>query len=200
MNGFDGVAGSIAALAMARLNVDMERAAVEMVEPRDQERFLVIGFGAGAGLELLLDAVAPASVVGIDPSLTMVKAARRRLGHHPRHSNVELLQVPVVDLPAGRTFDAAIAVNCEQFWAPHRDSLEAVAHTLRSGGRLVTLTHQWAIEKRHRLAEWKALVQADLAAAGFDIPTWSEARYRSGPAVGYKARRTGPAELGFGYG
>jgi arsenite methyltransferase len=188
MTGFDGVAGGFAARAMARLNADMEQAALGMVEPRDNESFLVIGFGPGVGLELLLDAVTPAAVLGVDPSQAMVKAARRRLARHRLRSSVELLQAPATDIPAARTFDAAIAVNCEQFWDPHRDSLEAIANALRPGGRLVTVTHQWAIEKRHSLPDWKALVQADLAGTGLGAPTWSEDRYRSGPAIAYLAR------------
>lgn len=190
MSEFDGVTGAMAARAMARLNADMEQAAVALVQPCDQERFLVIGFGAGVGMEQLLDAVAPASVLGVDPSRAMVKAARRRLAGHPRGNTVALLQVPAAEIPPGGSFDAAIAVNCEQFWDPHRDALEAVALALRPGGRLITLTHRWAIEKRQSLADWKARVQADLADSGLDAPTWTEARYRSGPAVGYLARRT----------
>lgn len=188
MTGFDGVTGGIAARAMARLNADMEQAALGMVEPRDNERFLVIGFGPGVGLELLLVAVTPAAVLGVDPSRAMVKAARRRLAHHRLRSSVELLQAPATNVPATRIFDAAIAVNCEQFWDPHRDSLEAIANALRPGGRLVTVTHQWAIEKRHSLPDWKALVHADLASTGLGAPTWSEDRYRSGPAIAYLAQ------------
>ena len=115
----------------------------------------------------------------------------RRLARHRLRSSVELLQAPAAGIPAARTFDAAIAVNCEQFWDPHRDSLEAIASALRPGDRLVTVTHQWAIEKRHSLPDWKALVQADLAGAGLGAPTWSEDRYRSGPAIAYLAQQPG---------
>jgi len=188
MTGFDGVTGGVAARVMARLNADMEQAALAMVKPRDNESFLVIGFGPGMGLELLLDAVTPAAVLGVDPSRVMVKAARRRLARHRLGSSVELLRAPAADIPAARTFDAAIAVNCEQFWDPHRESLEAIASALRPRGRLVTVTHQWAIEKRHSLSDWKALVQADLAGAGLGAPAWSEDRYRSGPGIAYLAR------------
>jgi hypothetical protein len=68
MRGFDGIGGTIAARVMAAMNVDMERAALAMLEPHDGERFLVVGFGPGLGLVALLDAVTPASLLGIDPS------------------------------------------------------------------------------------------------------------------------------------
>ncbi len=180
---------------MARLNADMEQAALRMVEPRDDESFLVIGFGPGVGLELLLDAVTPASVLGVDPSRAMVHAARRRLARHRLRNSVELLQAPAADVPAATTFDAAIAVNCEQFWDPHRTSLQAIADALRPGGRLVTVTHQWAIEKRHSLQAWKTLVRADLADAHLGPPTWSEGRYQSGPAIAYLAHLHGQRKV-----
>lgn len=189
MTGFDGITGALAARLMATLNADMERAALRLVEPLDGERFLVVGFGPGVGLELLLDAAAPASVLGLDPSAAMLQAARRRIARHPRRgASIELRRGRAADLMAEGTFDAAIAVNCEQFFDPHARSIRAIAGALRPGGRLASLTHRWAIERRHPVREWKALVEADLTDAGLGAPVWIEDRFRSGPALGYLAR------------
>jgi SAM-dependent methyltransferase len=189
MRGFDGIGGTIAAQVMAAMNVDMERAALAVLEPHDGERFLVVGFGPGLGLVALLDAVTPASLLGIDPSGAMVSAARRRLARHPRAGLTQLLAVTAAGIPASAAFDAAVAVNNEQLWDPHLSSLEAIAGALRPGGRLVTLTHQWAITKRATLADWKAMTEADLAVTGLASPTWTESRFRSGPALGYLTRK-----------
>jgi SAM-dependent methyltransferase len=189
MGGFDGIGGTIAARVMAAMNVDMERAALALLEPHDGERFLVVGFGPGLGLAALLDAVIPASLLGIDPSRTMVRAARRRLARHPRASLAQLLAVTAAGIPDRATFDAAIAVNNEQLWDPHLSSLGAIARALRPGGRLVTLTHQWAITKRATLAGWTAMIEADLAVSGLAPPTWTESRFRSGSALAYRTRK-----------
>jgi hypothetical protein len=52
--GFDGVAGRVAARVMARLNADMERAALDALDPRPGDRVLVVGFGPGVGVTELL--------------------------------------------------------------------------------------------------------------------------------------------------
>ncbi len=77
--GFDGVTGRVAAAVMARRNRDMEEAALQLLAPRRGERILVIGFGPGVGIEMLVARCEPASVIGVDPSPVMVAAARRRL-------------------------------------------------------------------------------------------------------------------------
>lgn len=187
MTGFDGISGAVAGRVMASMNADMERAALVMAEPTDGERFLVIGFGSGVGLVELLDTVTVSSVLAVDPSAAMVRQARRRLSGHPRGDAVQLLTVAAAALPGVAQFDAAIAVNCHQLWEPHLESVQAISKSLRAGGRLITLTHQWAITRHHGLERWKALVERDLHAAGFGPPEWSEATYRSGPALGMRA-------------
>lgn len=188
---FDGIGGIVGAWLMARMNVDMEKAAIAMTEPRDGERFVVVGFGPGIGLLALLDAVTPSCVVALDPSGAMVRAARRRLSRHGRAGDVQLVKAPATGAPASRDFDAVVAVNTQQFWDPHRDSVRSISDALRAGGRLVTLTHRWAIAKHHAtIVEWKVLVEADLEASGFDPPEWSEARYRSGAALGLRAYKS----------
>jgi arsenite methyltransferase len=179
--GFDGPAGRVAAVVMARMNRDMEEAALDVLDPRDGERILVIGFGPGVGIELLLERCAPASVTGVDPSPVMVAAARRRIARCPTNEVVTLLASSAADLaPEHRTFDAAVAVNSHQLWHPHDATTHTVASALRSRGRLVTVTHDWAIEKIAPRAQRRALVGDDLVAAGFEEPTWSTSRYRSG--------------------
>ena len=77
--GFDGLTGRIAAHVMARVNADMEQAALDALEPRPGDRVLVVGFGPSVGIAELLRRVPDARVVGIDPSAVMVRAATRRL-------------------------------------------------------------------------------------------------------------------------
>ena len=183
--GFDGVTGRVAAAVMARRNRDMEEAALDLLAPRGGERFLVIGFGPGVGIEMLMARCEPASVTGVDPSPVMVAAARRRLAryvaHHPAASSVTLLASTLDALAPGEPpFHAAVAVNSHQLWEPHDVSVAVLASVLEEGGRLVTVTHDWAIERHHPLEQWQHRVGADLTAAGFDEPTWDRRRYRSG--------------------
>lgn len=80
---------------MARLNADMERAALDTLDPQPRDRVLVVGFGPGVGLAELLRRVPDATVLGIDPSAVMVRAATRRL---PTGAVVEMRATPLETL------------------------------------------------------------------------------------------------------
>jgi len=178
--GFDGVTGRVAARIMARLNADMERAGLDALDPQPGDRVLVIGFGPGVGIAELLRRV-PDATVGIDPSTAMVRAATRRL---PAGAPVEPLAEPLEALEAtGPPFDRAVAVNCHQCFAPHDVALARLRGVLVAGGRFVSLTHDWAIEKRQPLPAWRRGVERDAATAGFSAPAWSAGGYRSGAAT-----------------
>ncbi len=98
---FDGLSGEVAARVMARVNADMERAAVALAQLADGDRILVIGCGPGVGVVGILDAVVPAAgVLAIDPSAVMVRAAKRRAGRHGRGQLVQFEQISA--LPSSR--------------------------------------------------------------------------------------------------
>lgn len=178
--GFDGLAGRVAARVMARVNADMERAALDALDPQPGDGVPVVGFGPGVGLAELLRRVPDATIVGIDPSAVMVRAAARRL---PAGAPVELVAEPLEALAPGcGPFDRAVAVNCHQCFEPGV-ALTHLRRVLVAGGRFVSLTHDWAIEKRQPLPAWRDLVARDAATAGFGAPVWSTGHYRSGGAT-----------------
>ena len=188
---FDGVGGLLAAPIMAALNSDMERAAVKLAEPEDGARYLVLGFGGGVGITALLDVVEPEWVLAVDPSEAMHRAAAKRLSRHLRGGCVELRNATAAQIPPGVDADAAIAVNSHQLWQPHEESVVAISRGLRPGGRLITLTHQWAITNTMPLEAWKVRVHSDLVEAGFNPPSWTEASYRSGRGLALLASKGG---------
>ena len=180
---FDGLASRVAAPVMARMNADMERAAVELLRPAAGDRVLVVGFGPGVGVEELCRRATGVSVLGLDPSAAMGAAARRRLaGIGP--DRVELRRQTLEELePAPGSFNRAVAVNTHQLFEPHSRALAVLGAAVRPGGRFVSVTHDWAIERRLPLGAWRTLVEADAAAAGFRDLTWSNRAFRSGPAT-----------------
>jgi ubiquinone/menaquinone biosynthesis C-methylase UbiE len=182
--GFDGAGGRIAAAVMARLNADMERAAVAALEPDPDAVVLAVGFGPGVGVEALLPHLPDGRVVGIDPSSVMVEQARRRTRVAVAEGRVELAQCGADDIPWGdRSFDGVVAVNSVQLWEPFVASVHEVARVLRADGTLVTVTHEWAIAKRAPLPEWIEATVAVLQDAGFDGVTHRTDRFRSGSGL-----------------
>ncbi len=148
-NGFDGAAGRMVGPVMARMNRDMERAAVEELAPGPDASVLAVGFGPGVGIAELLPRLPHGVVGGVDPSATMVQQARRRNAGAIEHGQVLLERGTADSIPwPTSTFTGVVAVNSLQLWEPLDASVREVVRVLAPGGRLVTVTHVWAIVKR----------------------------------------------------
>ena len=195
---FEGMRGRVAAAVMARMNRDMEAAALDLLAPVDSERILVLGYGPGVGIEMLLQRCAPANVVAVDPSAAMAGVARRRLrgglgGRRGGQADGNPVSFVVGDVaaldPDAGPFDGVVAVNCHQLWAPLAASTAAVVARLAAAGRLVSLTHDWAIARVAPVDEWRHRASSALRTAGMGEMWWGEGRYRSGAGTWVVARR-----------
>jgi ubiquinone/menaquinone biosynthesis C-methylase UbiE len=146
---FEGATGRMAAAVMARLNRDMERAAIAELDPGEDDDVLAVGFGPGIGIQELAGRLARGYVAGIDPSPTMVELARRRNRRAVGTGQVALFaaSADAIPFPDG-AFRGVVAVNSMQLWRPLDASLREVARVLAPAGALVTVTHVWAIEKQ----------------------------------------------------
>ena len=172
---FDGPAGTVAAKVMARMNRGAEVAAVETLAPGPHDTVLAIGFGPGVGVELLAARLVGGRVVGVDPSGVMMREATRRNARFIDHGKVQLHRAGVQAIPVSdASCDGAIAVNSAQLWQPFADGVAEVARVLRPGARLVTLTHDWALEKQAgRVDAWLESARETLERHGFtEIEHW----------------------------
>ena len=177
---------------MARRNLDAEREAIDLLDPRPTDRVVAIGVGAGAGVELLARRVA--WVFAVDPSRVMVAETTNR-----NRVAIEAGRVVVARSTAARLgvadgdLDGAIAVNSIQMWEPLADSLAEVARVLRPGALLVTLTHDWAIERSsgRSVDGWLEHLEGLATAAGLGgLRSW-RAKAEGGRSVAVELARTG---------
>ena len=181
---FEGAAGRAAGAVMARLNRDMEHAAIGVLGPGDADSVLSIGFGPGVGLTELVARLRNGRAAGIDPSPAMVAQARRR-----NRSDIDAGRLVLAEAAAERipwpdgSFDGVLAVNSIQLWAPLPDGLREVARVLRPGGAFVALTHVWAIEKTCPVAEWVEATRALLEEVGMGPVSTRTDPYRSGAGL-----------------
>jgi ubiquinone/menaquinone biosynthesis C-methylase UbiE len=187
---FDGVAGEMTARVMAIVNADMERDAIDALAPRAADVALEVGFGPGVGIGLLAHRLVDGRVAGIDPSASMLRAARRRNRELIRQGRVELRLSGAHEMPFDDgSFDGAIAVNSLQLWVPLEKSCEELARVLRPGATFVALTHRWAVERNSSLDAWLERMREVMLARRFsEWRTWS-GKARSGATVGLAVRR-----------
>jgi ubiquinone/menaquinone biosynthesis C-methylase UbiE len=191
---FDGLTGRAVAKIMARSNRDTEREAIEVLDPMPDHVVVAIGCGPGVGIQLLVERLGHGRVVGIDPSAVMISEAWRRNQRWIDAGIVELIETTAGRLPVpGSSFDGAIAVNSMQLWEPLDDSIREVARSLRPGGRLVALTHDWAIMRStgREVDDW--FRWASTICAGHDLlgaRTW-RAKAEHGRSVVFTATKAG---------
>lgn len=190
---FDGAAGRLAGPLMARMNRDMELAAIDELAPARDATVLAVGFGPGVGVAELAKRLQDGVVGGVDPSAAMAKQARRRNLSAIENGQVTLERgtADAIPWPDG-TFTAALAVDSIQLWAPLDASIREVARVLTDGGPLVAITHVWAVEKQSPLEDWVRATSDLLAAAGFGTITRRTSPFRSGPGLLLRAEKRRP--------
>lgn len=187
---FDGPAGRVAGPLMARMNRDMELAAIDELAPAPDASVLAVGFGPGVGVAELSKRLPSGFVGGVDPSAAMVHQARRRNLSAVESGQVTLERSTADSMPwPDGTFTGALAVNCIQLWDPLDASVREVVRVLAPAGRLVSTTHVWAIEKRSPLEQWVSATEELLGEAGFDQIAHRIASFRSGKGLVLRAEK-----------
>jgi ubiquinone/menaquinone biosynthesis C-methylase UbiE len=187
---FEGTTGRVAGAVMARMNRDMEHGAIDQLNPAPDASVLSIGFGPGVGVAALARRVPQGRVAGIDPSATMVDQALRRNRLAVRSGQVTLVCAGAESIPwPDDTFFGVVAVNSIQLWDPLEAGVQEAARVLAPGGRLVTLTHAWAIEKHAPLEEWVASTTHLLISSGLVDVVRSTTAFRSGNGLLLRASK-----------
>lgn len=167
-----GSLGWLVGISMGLKNASRSRWVLGLLAAKPGEHILEIGFGSGADIARLLDAVAPTGIVsGIDASDVMVRMASRRNRRAVADGRARLERGSVPSLPFGEgSFDAVYSVNCAQFWPGLEAGLEAIGRVLRVGGRAAI-----AVQPKHRGASradserWLARLSNAAAETGLTV-------------------------------
>ena len=133
-----GLIGKYVSRWMNRSNVAIYHAALELVVKSNRGRFLEIGFGGGALLNMAVACGSFPKVSGIDASLDMVKLVQRNLHTHIRQGKLEVQYGDIADLPfAPSSFDAVVSLNTIYFWPSLKTGVSECIRILSNDGILV---------------------------------------------------------------
>lgn len=173
-----------------RLNVPINKLALDVLRLGANDRVLEIGFGGGDLIARMSRVVSLGHVSGVDFSSDAVEACTRRFRALIRAGRVDLHCADVGELPfADGTFTKACTVNTIYFWPDPLAAFRQIHRVLRECGTLVVCFNpRSTVEKnkvmQHRFTLYEAEeVTALLAAAGFRDVRFVFGRHRFGRCV-----------------
>jgi SAM-dependent methyltransferase len=123
--------------------------ATEMLAPRLGHRLVDVGCGTGDVLLMLASLVGPTgSVVGIEPSKTMLAEARRRAGE--RSMPIELRQGDATRLDLDdASFDGARCERVFQHLSAPEAAMAELVRVTKPRGRIVVIDTDWGMHAIH---------------------------------------------------
>lgn len=115
---------------------DVNRAVVELVDPRPGETVIDIGAGFGPGVAGVTRRGASAVAIEPTPNLRKVLDGRRRLTM--RRGHVEIVDGTAENLPlVDDSADAVMSVNTMHHWSDLGAGIAEIARVLAPGGRVI---------------------------------------------------------------
>jgi ubiquinone/menaquinone biosynthesis C-methylase UbiE len=131
----EGILGRLGGIVMAKMNQPCAAWAIGLLEIRENDRVLEIGFGPGAGIQLLAVAAPSRHVDGIDPSQEMLEQATARNAMAIARGQVALRIGSVERLPfEDNTFDQVLAINSMQLWPDSETGLAEIRRVMKVEG------------------------------------------------------------------
>ncbi len=128
----------VATRVFEKTNRDLRQFGLQIMDPRQDDRILEIGFGGGLFISDLMSRVDEGRVSGIDISRDMVNVASRRNRKWTERGNLDLQQASVDQIPyEDESFNVAYTANTIYFWPNPEKSLREIKRVLVEGGRFL---------------------------------------------------------------
>ena len=148
---------------------------IALLDLHPTDRVLEVGFGAGRGLQLVLQQGVQAPITGVDLSTTMIQAAAQRNTLAYIHGQLSLVRGDVAYLPFhDHAFNKIVSIHTFYFWPDQYATLLALLLLLTTGGRLVTTFATAHTTPTGERAYWQLHTQAE--ALAHDLQHYPEIR------------------------
>jgi SAM-dependent methyltransferase len=134
-----GLGGYVAGWVMGHRSSNVKRSqwVVSLLEVKQSDRILEVGFGPGVAVAALSDLAPKGMVFGVDHSDVMVRLAKRRNAGAVRAGRVDLRLGAADALPDfGDPLDKVVAVNSMGFWPDPVARLQELRELLCAGGTI----------------------------------------------------------------
>jgi SAM-dependent methyltransferase len=177
-----GPVGRVLSWIWLRETAEVNDTAIELLSPTAGERILELGFGPGRTLGRI--AARRATVIGVETSGTMIRAATSRNREHIHAGGIRLHHGDGVNLPLETdSIDGAISVHTIYFWPKPTATLAELARVLRPGGRLVLAFHagQHPLPRRLDPAVYRNVPTSDQAVECLQTVGFTNVRVETRP-------------------
>ncbi|MBO8178251.1 MAG: class I SAM-dependent methyltransferase [Bacillus sp. (in: Bacteria)] len=154
---------------MAFTNKELNEWTLSLLNIRNSDRVLEIGFGPGIAVEKISNVIKEGIIVGIDPSEVMLSQAQKRNEVAISEGKVKLHLAEIENLPVfDETFDKIFSINSIIFWNQPIKRLKDLRKLMKPNGLIAITIQPRSKEANNEIAleEGKKLVQY-LKEAGF---------------------------------
>ncbi len=146
-----GLLGRLAGRIMASGNADEQEQLAELIDERDGDHVLEVGYGPGVLVRQLVARGRATHIAGVDPSEVMAEQARRANRAAVSAGRVDLRVAGVERVPFDNaSFDRVVSVNNVQIWPDPAAGMREIHRVLRPGGHLVIALHSRRSPSRFR--------------------------------------------------
>jgi ubiquinone/menaquinone biosynthesis C-methylase UbiE len=163
-----GPIGRLVGMLMAYENRERNAWAVSLLNVREADRVLEIGFGPGWAIERVAALATGGLVAGVDHSQAMVQLATERNATAVRAGRVALQHGSALALPyAGESFNKVLGVNSLHHWPNALAGLREAWRVLTPGGFVLIVEQPRSATSEDGLRELTQTLAEQLANAGF---------------------------------
>lgn len=136
-------------------NADMNKHAIEMLNPTAGDRILEIGMGNGYFVSEILSKHEDITYAGCDYSQEMVDAATSNNVQYADEGRAEFICSDAMSMPfADGAFNKIFTVNTLYFWDDREKILGEISRVLQPGGELIIAIRPDRVMKLYPMTQW----------------------------------------------